>query len=186
MSGLIKAFLESNPIEGNILVESSSLDYGPVHNPIIYNSEEYFRSIVGGPGEWWQVSLLRKPAVISSYKIKTYYYDAGASHPKSWALSGSNDNETFTLIDLRIDDNQLNAPYQEAMYPLQREFGPFKIFRFSIIRSHNTDPDYQYRLVLNQFDIYGHFADFSFESICQACFPNLFSQFILLSHCIIY
>ena len=182
MSGLIQNLLNVYPMEEVILAESRSLNQGSVNDPITYNNVNFFMSDITNPGEWRQFTLYNKTAFVTSYRIKTHGPGSGGSHARSWIFSASNDNHSFVVIDIKIDNTQLNGANRDIIFNLPLESGPFSTFRLTIIRSHNTNSNYQYRLILNEFDIYGTLINkhYSFHT-CHCSFISHIYRTMLFS-----
>ena len=182
MSGLIQNLLNQYPMEEVIVAESKSLYQGSVKDPISYDNGNIFWSERTNPSEWWQFTLLNKSAFVTSYRIKTHGSGSGGSHARSWIFSASNDNHSFVVIDIKIDNTQLDGANRDIIFNLPFESGPFSTFRLTIIRSHNTNSNYHYRLILNEFDIYGTLVDKKDSSdTCHCNFISHFSATILLT-----
>lgn len=88
----------------------------------------------------------------SGYEIRSYSGD-NASHLKSWVFEGSNDNESWTKLDERRSNFDLNGPNNVQSFVVNNE----KQLEFKYLRIRITDVSWNsdYYLLMNSFEIYG-------------------------------
>lgn len=81
----------------------------------------------------WAIIIASEPVAVKQYSIVTGYdnYDYPAQNPVSWKLEGSNDNQTWTLIDERIQTYELQAKnLEEFEFPVDGT-EKYKFFKFT-------------------------------------------------------
>jgi len=86
-----------------------------------------------GVGEAWAIIIASEPVAVKQYSIVTGSdtYDYPSRNPVSWKLEGSNDNQSWTLIDEKVQTYQLQAKNKEEfVFPVNGEEA-FKFFKFS-------------------------------------------------------
>ena len=83
-------------------------------------------------GSWICYDLKERSICPHSYTVKSYGTGPGGCHPKSWVFEGSHDKKTWTALDRRGDNNDLNDSRVTRNFTVQypsREF-----FRFLRLR----------------------------------------------------
>ena len=86
-----------------------------------------------GVDDAWAIIIASEPVAVKQYSIVTGAdtYNYPSRNPVSWKLEGSNDNQTWTLIDEKVQTYQLQAKNKEEfVFPVNGEEA-FKFFKFS-------------------------------------------------------
>ena len=84
-------------------------------------------------GDAWAIMIASEPVAVESYAIITGAdtYNYPSRNPVSWKLEGSNDNQTWTLIDEKVQTYQLQAKNKEAFEFWVNGTEKYKFFKFS-------------------------------------------------------
>ena len=89
-----------------------------------------------------------------SVSLTAYTIKRGPKNfPISWSLEGSNDNEKWTVIDNKSQDQSLCQKQQEVTFEIKEPVGYFRYFKI-IQKGLNSDNNSQF--VLGGFDISGY------------------------------
>lgn len=88
-----------------------------------------------GAGDAWAIIIASEPVAVKQYSFVTGAdtYNYPARNPRSWKLEGSNDNQTWTLIDEHNDFDAYkihSVNKQEFEFPVNGT-ETFKFFKFS-------------------------------------------------------
>jgi len=88
-----------------------------------------------GAGDAWAIIIASEPVAVQQYSFVTGAdtYNYPARNPRSWKLEGSNDNQTWTLIDEHNDFDAYkihSVNRQEFEFPVNGT-ETFKFFKFS-------------------------------------------------------
>jgi hypothetical protein len=88
-----------------------------------------------GAGDAWAIMIASEPVAVQQYSFVTGAdtYNYPARNPRSWKLEGSNDNQTWTLIDEHNDFDAYkihSVNKEEFEYPVNGT-ETFKFFKFS-------------------------------------------------------
>ena len=104
-------------------------------------------------GEAWAIMVASEPVAVSEYSFITGAdtYDYPARNPRSWKLEGSNDNQTWTLIDEHSDFDAYK------IYPVNKEEFVFNVngtekYKFFKFSATSTGDGFQ----LGEFWVNGH------------------------------
>ncbi len=84
-------------------------------------------------GEAWAIMIASEPVAVQQYSIVTGAdtYNYPSRNPVSWKLEGSNDNQTWTLIDEKVQTYQLQAKNKEEFEFPVNGTETYKFFKFS-------------------------------------------------------
>ena len=84
-------------------------------------------------GEAWAIMIASAPVAVQQYSIVTGAdtYNYPSRNPVSWKLEGSNDNQTWTLIDEKVQTYQLQAKNKEEFEFPVNGTETYKFFKFS-------------------------------------------------------
>jgi hypothetical protein len=84
-------------------------------------------------GEAWAIIVASEPVAVKQYSIVTGAdtYNYPGRNPVSWKLEGSNDNQSWTLIDERVQTYQLQAKNKEEFEFPVNGTETYKFFKFS-------------------------------------------------------
>ena len=133
-NGICHYFNTEKPLtpkgDPSIFVTASSVFHG---DPRILVSENknnnWFGTAEANPSfviiifNWESVSL-------TGYSIQTHN-QTGKGHMNYWTLSGSNNAETWTVIDKVANNSSLNGAGKAHYFPLKEQSQPFKMFKLS-------------------------------------------------------
>lgn len=83
--------------------------------------------------EAWAIMIASAPVAVEQYSIVTGgdTYNYPGRNPVSWKLEGSNDNQTWTLIDEKVQTYQLQAKNKEEFVFTVNGTETYKFFKFS-------------------------------------------------------
>ncbi len=88
----------------------------------------------GDAGDAWAIIVASEPVAVQQYSLVTGAdtYNYPSRNPVSWKLEGSNDNQTWTLIDERIKTYQLKSfnKYENVIEVDGTE--TYKFFKFTV------------------------------------------------------
>ncbi|MBQ7461095.1 MAG: Ig-like domain-containing protein [Bacteroidaceae bacterium] len=84
-------------------------------------------------GDAWAIMIASEPVAVQQYSIVTGgdTYNYPSRNPVSWKLEGSNDNQTWTLIDEKVQTYQLQAKNKEEFEFPVNGTETYKFFKFS-------------------------------------------------------
>ena len=84
-------------------------------------------------GEAWAIMIASEPVAVQQYSFVTGAdtYNYPSRNPVSWKLEGSNDNQTWTLIDEKVQTYQLQAKNKEEFEFPVNGTETYKFFKFS-------------------------------------------------------
>lgn len=86
-----------------------------------------------GVGDAWAIIIASEEVAVQQYSIVTGgdTYNYPSRNPVSWKLEGSNDNQTWTLIDEKVQTYQLQAKNREEFVFPVNGTEKYKFFKFS-------------------------------------------------------
>ena len=151
-----------NNIQNKITIKGSSSTYGTPLTVIDYNSSSYWSSN-NVPNNWWEVNFKKMKVKINGYFIQTGPLGAnGFFHLKNWVIEGSNDNNSWTEIDKKENNSDLNGHNLAHYFPLSQLSDSYQYIRLRSIGinhflSNNT-------LMFSKFDLFGE-IDFGNSNI---------------------
>lgn len=96
---------------------------------------------------------------LRSYLIKTGSDGPNKRHPKTWRIEGSNDGQSWTELDRRSNDGNLNDQYREHHYVCNLGNPGSKSNLFRYIRYVNEDSwgsSFKYDIEVSYFELYGN------------------------------
>ena len=84
-------------------------------------------------GDAWAIMIASEPVAVQQYSIVTAgdTYNYPSRNPVSWKLEGSNDNQTWTVIDEKVQTYQLQAKNKEEFEFPVNGTETYKFFKFS-------------------------------------------------------
>ena len=94
------------------------------------------------------------------HKVKIDAYtlrSGGSSHPKSWRIEGSDDNEKWELFHEVRDCKELNGPRKTMTYKLEKEATPVRYIRYVQTENQSTKPERKYRINLKAIEFFGDY-----------------------------
>ena len=86
-----------------------------------------------GTGDAWAIIIASEPVAVQQYSIVTGgdTYNYPSRNPVSWKLEGSNDNQTWTVIDEQVKSYKLQAKNKEEFEFPVNGTETYKFFKFS-------------------------------------------------------
>ena len=137
---------------GAIEVTASSIwddDYVPI-NVLKNDDSDWWSKDV--KNSWIQFDFKSRSISLKSYSLRSY------RGPKSWKIEGSNDMNTFILIDQRNKNNDFNSGYVTQHYDLNSSEDQMRM-RFRYIRITQGDDgnwwNNNHCFYLNRVEFYG-------------------------------
>ena len=84
-------------------------------------------------GDAWAIMIASEPVAVQQYSIVTGgdTYNYPSRNPVSWKLEGSNDNQTWTVIDEQVKSYKLQAKNKEEFEFFVNGTETYKFFKFS-------------------------------------------------------
>ena len=103
----------------------------PVANLVDNDASTKFGT--SGVGDAWAIIIASEAVAVQQYSIVTGAdtYNYPGRNPVSWKLEGSNDNQTWTLIDEKVQTYQLQAKNKEEFVFPVNGTETYKFFKFS-------------------------------------------------------
>ncbi|EAY06192.1 hypothetical protein TVAG_099030 [Trichomonas vaginalis G3] len=153
-AGICNYYRTEQPVtprgDPSITVTASSVYHGDPSIIIQNKPNEWFGTNEASPS-WVMLRLNWDRAVITGYSVKTHS-ESGRGHINNWSVSGSNNGETWTLIDKQVSNDCLNGPGKSAYFHLQQPTQPFKYIKFNQDRA---NPLGYFALSISRFEIFG-------------------------------
>ena len=148
---------------------------------IKYNTGKSFETVGSTSNEWWQISVDKYFISPESYRIMTFHFSPNNSHPKSWNLSASSNNITWTIIDSQNNRDDMNVANTNFQFTIKNFETFFKYFRITLLESHGTAYGFTKRLSFREFDIYGVIQANIYATKCAKTKKNIvFVCFMIL------
>ena len=142
--GIISIEASSNSYSGNST-------YGYPENLINYNwVHEFYSENV--PNSWFEVNFKNNKVKINGYSLKSANYGQNSYHLKNWVIEGSNDRSTWTEIDRKENNYDLNGRNYQKYYPISQLTDEFQFIRIRNIGKNHANNNY---LMLTNFEFYG-------------------------------
>jgi hypothetical protein len=139
--------------KGAVEITASSPESGAPWSTADLGTNSYFHS-KNEPGEWicWDFKALRIEP--THYTIRTWNAIPNSYHLKSWAVEGSDDGASWTEIDQRENNSDLNDRLAVKTFAIARSES-FRRIRLRQTGPNHTGDNY---LVLNDFEVFGAVA----------------------------
>jgi hypothetical protein len=125
------------------------LNYGPRVTADLA-SDSYFETD-NRPDQWICFDFKTVRTEPTHYTIRTHQYDPGYAHLKNWVVEGSDDAVSWTEIDRRENNSDINKAWDVKMFAVSRS-GSFKMIR---LRQTGLNHRHSHRLVLRAFEVFG-------------------------------
>ena len=123
---------DANNVGYAIVTGGNGWGDSPVAGLVDNNAETKFGC--GDAGDAWAIIVASEPVAVQQYSLVTGAdsYNYPSRNPVSWKLEGSNDNQTWTLIDERIKTYQLKSfnKYENVIEVDGTE--TYKFFKFTV------------------------------------------------------
>ena len=128
-SGILREISDDYKIDiinnGLIDVIASSVNYGNTPSNVLKIDNSYWWS-ENDKNSWIQFDFKTRSVSLKSYSLRSYY------GPKSWKIEGSNDMNTFTLIDQRNNPNDFKyGEYVNQHYNVNGSQDQFRYIRIT-------------------------------------------------------
>ena len=154
-NGIIHCLMDlckGDPCErGELDITASSISKNNEHHLIEYSSYDWLVT-QEGIGQHILFNFRKKKVYVNSYTLATCCNRIGCNHPKSWDLYGSNDLETWDLLDRRKDDTSLNGNRKATFQCLTKKPQAYQFIKLQMTgKNHNNNT----RLVLSSVEFYG-------------------------------
>ena len=122
---------DANNVGYAILTGGNGWGDSPVSALVDNNANTKFGT--SNVGEAWAIIIASEPVAVEMYAIVTGAdtYNYPSRNPVSWKLEGSNDNQTWTLIDEQDQSYKLQAKNKEAFEFWVNGTEKYKFFKFS-------------------------------------------------------
>lgn len=108
--------------------------YFPISNLLLYDDPDVRKSYVNThigqhleEDAFIEFDFVNRKINLTSYTIQTIYNATGNLHPKTWKMVGSNDHNSWELIDLKENNDELNGPSKCAHFECST---PGKYYRY--------------------------------------------------------
>ena len=76
---------------------------------------------------WLCYDFLGRRVIPTSYSVRSYSGGVGGSHLKSWVIEVSNDGYSWTQIDRRDNNNDLNNSFVTANFKIKKKASVFSV-----------------------------------------------------------
>ena len=123
---------DANGIGYAILTGGNGWDDSPVSGLLDNDATTKFGT--SNVGDAWAIMIASEPVAVQQYSIVTGAdtYSYPSRNPVSWKLEGSNDNQTWTVIDEKVQTYQLQAKNREEFEFPVNGTETYKFFKFSV------------------------------------------------------
>ena len=157
--GILNYFMKKTDgnIEDEITISSSSyFNNSDVYKPFnVIDSDEnekYFWS-KDLLNSWICFDFKDRRLILSDYSIKSIDVGPNYSHPRSWAVEGSNDNHFWEILDLQQNCSYLNGPSLVHTFHIHKR----NLNEFRFIRLRQTGPNWRGNnfLAFKSFELFG-------------------------------
>jgi hypothetical protein len=138
----------SNPAGNGLTVTASAVENGSVEQLCNRNGNDFWTP--SAPNSWVGFYINSGKLICNRYSIKSREVNDGY-YPRTWTLQGSNDNSTWTDLDVNVNNNQLNSPAQWLSRPVVSSVG-YSFFRVLNVW---TNSHGYFHLCLGEVELYG-------------------------------
>ena len=139
--------------KGIVNVTASSFDDShPPKNVLDLVGPLYF-SAKDQNGVWICFDFKERAVIPTSYSVRSEPRPPGLYHLKSWVIEVSNDGSSWTEIDRRDDNNDLNGPYLTGNFQISRV--PSESLRFFRLRQTGETHRGGYYVEISSMEIFG-------------------------------
>ncbi|KAH0787280.1 F5/8 type C domain containing protein [Histomonas meleagridis] len=109
--------------KGIVIITSETALKSPKRHPSVvadFSSPDYYYSL-DSKTNWIKFHFINSTVSITSYTLKSVPIGPRGGHLKSWVVEGSNDNESWSEIDSRLNCNDLNNKNATKTYPCKNQ-----------------------------------------------------------------
>ena len=113
---------------------------GPISNLIKYDKDHinsFYRNNYGSrpyptaSEGWIEFDFLKRKVNLTSYTLRTSEYGFNSYyHAKSWRIVGSNDRESWEVVDQRVNNPSLNGKYKQCRFECSRSDKYYRYIRY--------------------------------------------------------
>ncbi|KAK8860504.1 hypothetical protein M9Y10_012169 [Tritrichomonas musculus] len=147
-------------IEKEINVTSSSIfgnceDNLPKNVVLFENQMKRFIS-ADEPNSWLCFDFKDHQVILTEYTIKTScLFEKNMRHPRSWVIEGSNDSNSWEILDEQKDCSEINGKSITHTFSINNQ----ELKKFKMIRLRATGPNWDgsNHLFIESFEIYGRY-----------------------------
>ncbi|KAK8839026.1 hypothetical protein M9Y10_032492 [Tritrichomonas musculus] len=146
----------NNKIEEEIRMTASSCFNPSYFQPQnVLNFEDKNKSFWSelSPNNWICFEFVNNRIVPTNYTIRSCNLAKDRTHPKSWVIEGSDDNDSWEIYDQIENCNFLNGPSFSHLFKIQNP--PKKAVKFVRMRLTDTDWYGTQSLMIEAFEIFG-------------------------------
>lgn len=145
-----------NSVFNEIDIISSSIyqnneQYSP-RNIIQYENPNVEFCTINEDESWLLIDFKDHRITPNKYVIRSCDYDKDSEHPKTWVIEGSNDDQTWDLLDEQKTNASLNGPTSINSFPLKQLNKKYRFIRMRQLENWSGD---SYFLNINNFEIFG-------------------------------
>lgn len=148
---------ESNGhLENEVVITSSSASGGAYLKPknvaLFDDQTNYFQS-KNTPNSWLSFDFKNHRVIPSAYTIRSFPSGPNAAHPRSWVIEGSNDNDSWEVLDEQNNCAFLNGKGLVHTFTLNHQNE--NEFKFIRMRLTGTDWYGCNFFIIDSFELYG-------------------------------
>lgn len=135
----------------------------PIINLIRYDSihlnDCYYNWKSNRPTEdksWIIFDFGEKKVNLSSYTLRSNQCIANShSHPRSWSIDGSNDEENWEVINQQNNNSALNGKNKQRRFECEKNNNYYRYIRYKQDDSWDSDNRYKYAIYLSCIELFG-------------------------------
>lgn len=93
---------------------------------------------------------------LSSYTLRSNQCIANShSHPRSWTIDGSNDDENWEVINQQNNNSALNGKNKQRRFECEKNNNYYRYIRYKQDDSWDSDNRYKYAIYLSCIELFG-------------------------------
>ena len=147
-------------IEKEINVTSSSIhgnfEENLPKNVVLFENQSKRFISANEPNSWLCFDFKDHQVILTEYTIKTScLFEKNMRHPRSWVIEGSNDNNSWEILDEQKDCSEINGKSITHTFSVNNQ----ELKKFKMIRLRATGPNWDGSnyLLIESFEIYGRY-----------------------------
>ena len=147
-------------IEKEINVTSSSIhgnfEENLPKNVVLFENQSKRFISANEPNSWLCFDFKDHQVILTEYTIKTScLFEKNMRHPRSWVIEGSNDNNSWEILDEQKDCSEINGKSITHTFSINNQ----ELKKFKMIRLRATGPNWDgsNHLFIESFEIYGRY-----------------------------
>ena len=107
-------------------------------------------------GSWICYDFKERRVIPTSYTVRSIDQGSGWFHLRSWVIQVSNDGRSWTEIDRRTDNNDLNGARAIANFKISNvPCETFRFFRLKTTGKNHCNWDSRYQLIISALEVFG-------------------------------